>query len=80
MEMKGFVDFHKLSKEIEVRRNTILKWCNRGLVPVRQPTKEERDKLVLRNGRVFLKRVMFGKDPRTRHEWVATFLSIITRE
>lgn len=81
MEIVGFVNFHKLAKELEVRRNTILKWCNRGLLPARQPTKKEREQIVMRDGRVFLKRVMFGpKDPRTRHEWVATFLSVITRE
>lgn len=81
MESVDYIDFYKLAKQLEVRRKRILAWCNDGLLLARQPTKQEKPLVVVKDDRAYLKRISFGrKDPRTRIEWVNAFLAIVTRE
>jgi hypothetical protein len=76
-----YIDFIQLAKDLDVRRERIRRWCNRGLLLARKPTPEEKALVVIKQGRVYLKRVNMGRqDPRTRREWVEAFLAVITPE
>lgn len=81
MESAGYVDFYEIAKLYEVKRDRINRWCRRGLKLARKPTEEELALIVLRDGRVYLKRRNFGrKDVRTRWEWLDAFLAVVTPE
>lgn len=71
----------QVKEQLGVRRKRVLLWGSTGCLPKRRLTAKIRKLVVVKDGRVYLKRVMFGgREVRTTAEWIEAFIEATTPE
>ena len=80
-EFDKYLTMRQVVQQLGIPRKRILRWGYEGCLPKRQLNHSVRKLVVLKEGRVFLKRVCFGgNEVRTTAAWIEAFIEATTPE